>query len=103
MDLLVTDSAVQVLLDDVALPLLDADEAIRDVDPITDSIGSFFEKVELSRVPEPCGYERGCGCGTFSLAYPRGNQRAKFRIGGEARRDHFLVACRDPSHKALRK
>jgi hypothetical protein len=38
LDLLVGDGAGQVLLDDVGLTVFDTDEAIRNVDPVTDLV-----------------------------------------------------------------
>lgn len=68
LDLVVGDRAGQVLLDHVGLTLLDADEPIRDEDPITDRVGALLEKVELGRVAEPCCDEGRCLGGAFSLA-----------------------------------
>jgi hypothetical protein len=84
-----------VLLDDVRLALLDAAEAVPDVDPVADVVCSAVEEVELRRVSEPGGDQRGRLRRAFALAQAGRDQRAEPCVVGEARRDRCLVLRSD--------
>src|SRR3954454_24597541 len=53
------ERCIELLLDDVRLPVLDAGEAVRHVNPVADVLGRAVDEVELRRVREPRGDQLG--------------------------------------------
>jgi hypothetical protein len=97
----VTDRTEEVLLDDERLALLDAGEAIRDVEPVTDLRRVRLGQVEHDRVTEPGPAERARVQATASLAESRRGQRPELRVLGEARCDRGRVLRGDPRHESF--
>jgi hypothetical protein len=94
-DRAVGERAVQMLLDDVVLTVLDTLEAKRDVQPVSDLLRLRLDELELRRIGVPPGDQRRGLQRAVPFPQARRQQRPELRVGSEARGDRVDILRRD--------
>ncbi len=96
----VAHSAEQVVLDDEGRLLLDAREAIREMEPASDVVGLRVQDLQLRRIGDPRREQRGDLRGPSSLPQPRWDEGAELSLVGETVGDRRFVLGGNPGDEA---